>query len=351
MVHITNTQQISWFLDLNSRRLLNLDPPYQRYSVWSISDQEYFLETIFKNYPCPALFLNHRIDDEGVSIYSIIDGKQRLQTIIDFNNNDLCIPREFADKNLAGKKFNELSIEQKKDFWQYSLVIEQIDSVESDVISEMFDRFNRNAHNLNQQELRHAKYSGWFITESTLTSNDKFWTEVKVSSIQKARRMKDVQFISELLIMTIGKTNYGFHPDHIDEMYAKYDNLNNVPDFILDDYRENKTRVIEYIKQLLNADDKELIKFISLGYNFYTLWNWILLNEELPNPNEFVRKYLHFISKVNYYKSNKDDVSQNVDQMDPIWLYFKHSIGATTDHGLRIGRYNALKDYLKNDNT
>ena len=37
------TQDISWFLDLSRNGQLNLDPPYQRRSVWSPKDRRFFL--------------------------------------------------------------------------------------------------------------------------------------------------------------------------------------------------------------------------------------------------------------------------------------------------------------------
>ncbi len=345
----TNTQQIIWFLDLHSRKLLELDPPYQRHSVWSQSDRGYFLETIFKNYPCPALFLNHQITDDGVPKYNIIDGKQRLQTIISFSENELRIPKNFADNTLSGKSFDELAPEQKKIFWQYSLIIEQINSDDIGIISEMFDRFNRNAHNLNAQELRHAKYNGWFITEATLTSQDNFWSTIKVTTITKVRRMKDVQFISELIAMTIEKKIFGFDQDHLDEIYATYDDPSKTQDFIVDEYTENKNRIIKYIQDLIIIDNSILNKFISINYNLYTLWNLILLHEDLMPPNEFAPVYSKFISEVNKHKKNANEADHDVNENDPIWLYHTHSTGATTDHGERLGRYNALKDYLKID--
>ena len=347
----TNTQQIIWFLDLHDRDLLDLDPPYQRHSVWSQSDREYFLETIFKNYPCPALFLNHQISDDGIPKYNIIDGKQRLQTIISFNDNTLRIPKKFPDNTLAGKSFVELEPEQKKIFWEYSLIIEQINSDDISIISEMFDRFNRNAHNLNNQELRHAKYNGWFITEATLASQDNFWSEIKVTTIPKVRRMRDVQFISELIITTIEKKIFGFDQTHLDEIYAKYEDLNKMPDFIVEEYMEDKNRVIEYIKELIIVGDPLLNKFISFSYNLYTLWNLILLYEDLDPPNKFAPIYSKFISEVNKHKTNVDETDHDVNENDPIWLYHTHSTGATTDHGKRLGRYYALKDYLKIDNS
>jgi len=47
------TQQITWFLDHDRNGQLDLDPPYQRNSVWTPKDRRFFLDTIFRNYPTP----------------------------------------------------------------------------------------------------------------------------------------------------------------------------------------------------------------------------------------------------------------------------------------------------------
>jgi hypothetical protein len=97
-------QDISWFLDLHQRGQLDLDPPYQRKSVWTRGDKQFFLDTIFHNYPCPAVFLHKTISDEGEVFYHVVDGKQRLQTIFEFARDQISIPKEFGDSRLGGKK-------------------------------------------------------------------------------------------------------------------------------------------------------------------------------------------------------------------------------------------------------
>ena len=81
MSRTQTTQDVSWFLDLKGRDQLNLDPPYQRRSVWSPRDKRYFIDTILNDYPAPPIFLHKTIDETGHSTYHVVDGKQRLQTI------------------------------------------------------------------------------------------------------------------------------------------------------------------------------------------------------------------------------------------------------------------------------
>src|SRR5687768_3629392 len=102
-----NTQDLSWFLDLNEDQRLILDPPYQRKSVWTLDERKFFLDTIFRNYPCPALFLHKVIDEQGKTTYNVVDGKQRLLTVLMFANNEISIDKEYGDANLDGKKMED----------------------------------------------------------------------------------------------------------------------------------------------------------------------------------------------------------------------------------------------------
>jgi len=75
--HRTTTKTI---LDLQNRfqgRNLNLEPGFQRQSVWADRDRAKLIDSILRNYPLPAIFLYKR-EDEGHVVYDVIDGKQRL---------------------------------------------------------------------------------------------------------------------------------------------------------------------------------------------------------------------------------------------------------------------------------
>lgn len=84
MLRKQNFQAIAWFWDLYNRKLLDLDPPYQRRSVWNQSYRDYYIDTILLGYPSPALFLFERISPEGQATYFVVDGKQRLSTLFSF---------------------------------------------------------------------------------------------------------------------------------------------------------------------------------------------------------------------------------------------------------------------------
>jgi hypothetical protein len=78
------TQDITWFLDLDRNKQLDLDPPYQRRSVWTRKDKQFFLNTIFRDFPSLAIFLHKSISCDGHVVHHVVDGKQRLPTILEF---------------------------------------------------------------------------------------------------------------------------------------------------------------------------------------------------------------------------------------------------------------------------
>lgn len=348
MKRLPSPQQITWFLDLDSTGQLNLDPPYQRKSVWTTKDRKFFLDTIFRNYPCPTIFIHKVTDDDGKTTYNVVDGKQRLQTILMFKNNDISIDEDYGDVTYDGKKFSELTPEQKRKFWNYVIVVDFVDLPDSGLINEVFDRLNRNVKKLNEQELRHAKYSGWFITEAEKETEHSFWEKVKISTKAKNKRMKDVQFVSELLMIILERKTIGFSQDHITEVYAKYDNLSDVEDddFDEDIYLSEKERIRNYLDGM-ESSGAVITKWATTANNFYTLWSLVALEgSQLPDSSELAEKYDGFMEKVNSTTEEMTPTNESSREDKLVFAYYANSRGASTDLKQRTERFNALKEWI-----
>jgi uncharacterized protein with ParB-like and HNH nuclease domain len=76
-------QSIDQLLLSFRNRQINLTPGFQRKSVWTTSDRRRLIQSITDGYPLPSIFLYQR-DHQGKLIYNVIDGKQRLETILMF---------------------------------------------------------------------------------------------------------------------------------------------------------------------------------------------------------------------------------------------------------------------------
>lgn len=339
-------QDITWFLDLFGKGQLNLDPPYQRKSVWSPTDKRFFIDTIMNDYPAPPVFLHKTTDDDGRATYHVVDGKQRLQTIIDFTRNKIRIPDDFSNFNLRKKRWNELGTEDKRRFWDYEVVVEMLPDVTAPTVNNIFERINRNARKLTQQELRHAKYDGWFITTAEAEADKEEWRRFGVVTTGRSKRMLDVQFISELMAVTIKGELQGFDQDALDDLYAAYEDLADQPAFVEDDFRESLQTTTDYIRELLEIDS-DLLTYLKIQNHLYTLWGYLTLEAgRRLTPEELVPPFRQFLDGVKarladpllaVTKAEAEDADQLAEMR-----YALNFRGASTDLPARRSRQDAL---------
>jgi hypothetical protein len=349
------TQDITWLLDLNRNAQLDLDPPYQRKSVWTRKDRQFFLDTIFRDYPSPAIFLHKTIAEDGSSTYHVVDGKQRLETILSFVNNKLRIAKDFGDVRLDGKNWTELEGEHelKKKLWNYQIPVEMVDVIEGNVVNEVFDRLNRNSRRLTEQELRHAKFDGWFITTAEAEEEKDSWKKLGIVTTARAKRMADTQFISELLMVVINGGPAGFDQDAIDAFYGKYDETESVEDFNEEIFSAGVLRTKEYLLEMEKAG-KVITRYARTLAHFYTLWSVIALNadrfQDGSDAPATAAKYQTFMELVEAIAAEKDAAAkgaQSVAAQNPREAaYYENSRGASTDLKPRQERQRLLAEAL-----
>ena len=346
-------QDVSWFLDLAERDRLDLEPPYQRRSVWSINDRRYFLSTIFNNFPTPALFL-HRTMENGRALYHVVDGKQRLETILSFAKNEFPLADDFGDERLDKKRFKDLNEDMKNIFWNYQLIVEQLTSSDITYIREVFDRVNRNTRKLSRQEIRHARFEGWFAdrVDAEAEAEGTIWRHFNIVTAARARRMADSQFIAEMLILTIGQEINGFDQDNIDDYYSMYDDpTSSVPDFDMQVFEEKFASTKAYLTSMVDAQP-EVASNSKTVTHFYSLWALLTLEaEDLPDPAVFSEKYKDFMESV--VSLNLDSIGDvppdEGEGLAPNVRYFLNAQAAPTDAGPRKIRHQALKKAVLDD--
>ena len=343
------TQDISWFLDLNTNGQLDLDPSYQRRSVWSPKDRRFFLDTIFRGYPSPSIFLHKQVVN-GKTIYCVVDGKQRLETILRFAKNKIAIDKNFGDTRLDGKRWKAIKSDETlaRKFWDYVLPVEFTTIVEdTTLVNEIFDRLNRNSRKLVEQELRHAKYDGWLITFVERESESSDWGELGIVTTARAKRMRDVQFLSELLIILLKGKVSGFDQNEITEYYADYDDLT---DLTVPFDEEHLKKQFEAAKKYLLELEREafiITKYARNFTNLYSLWGVVSLhNDRLPSAKEFAGKYSAFMEEVNKYRNEEymSKVMNGVEEpsFKQSLKYYQNSTGASTEGPQRYERNTAL---------
>ena len=305
-------QDISWFLDMMNRKQVDLEPPYQRRSVWSMNDKRFFIDTILNNYPSPPVFLHKSMNDSGHPIYCVVDGKQRLKTIAEFVENKIEIPKDFNDADLQNRRWDELDKETKMRYWNYGLIVEMITDVDEQSIREIFDRINRNSRKLTPQEMRHARYDGWFITLVETEAEKVEWRKFGIFTKARYKRMADIQFISELCAIILRGKISRFDQNDIDTVYSEYDDFSELDQGEVNAVGAEIERLKSILKNMLESQ-KDLHKYFMYRVHFYTLWAYLHLNQkDYSNVDKLALKYLQFMNEVSKY-----DQDSNIDLTFP----------------------------------
>ncbi len=187
---------------------LNLEPGFQRNSVWSDADRRKLIDSIVRRYPLPAIFFYKRHQDGEIK-YDVIDGKQRLEAILRFVGE------------MRGKRFSaRLQLdgdEARQDYdWKalvrlckqtvitdYSLQVIEVDGGLADVV-DLFVRINSTGKALTGAEKRHAKYfanSTFFKTAAKLAEGlGPTLVAHGILSETQISRMKHIELMSELML-------------------------------------------------------------------------------------------------------------------------------------------------------
>lgn len=201
------TRCVQDLVNLFHHRQLNLEPGFQRKSVWSDGDRARLIDSVFRNYPIPALFL-HKNEEQGELSYDVINGKQRLETFFRF----MCLIRgqRFEAKTVLSEQDGEETISWKdlvrKELQHrltgYNL---QIIFVEGDLdpIIDLFVRINSTGRALKRQEVRHARYyNSVFLKKASVLAKhlSRKLLANRVLSRSQIDRMKDVELVSEVML-------------------------------------------------------------------------------------------------------------------------------------------------------
>ena len=143
------------------------DPPYQRNGdIWSLEKKQLLIDSLINRYDIPKLYL-HKYSREETrktgKMYAIIDGRQRLETIVRYIEDGFPLGEDFEyleDPKIkaAGMNYSELAKQYpkiKSRFDSFSLPIVTVETDDLELIDDMFSRLNE-AVPLNAPEKRRA---------------------------------------------------------------------------------------------------------------------------------------------------------------------------------------------------
>lgn len=196
---------------------LNLNPGFQRKSVWSKRDKQKLIDTILMGKPIPNIFLYERYEGHKI-VFDVIDGKQRLESIMSFMNFKGFKKNTFSVKHdpdgsdmwrwdeLYDWTWKEIEKEEpsvKKHVLNYEIPVVVLKGHLPEII-DVFVRINSTGKALSGQEIRHARYykSSPLLSEADVLAkkHEKWMVDRKILSEGQLSRMKGVEFVSELML-------------------------------------------------------------------------------------------------------------------------------------------------------
>lgn len=200
--------------ELLKEKTLNLNPVFQRKSVWKNKDRSHLLDSILRGYPIPAIILFDRTDDKTERrIYDVIDGKQRLEAVFLFmglirgheeNRYVAKMPTVTPDGEEVNRKraWADFDKDEKKCILECQIPV-VIVSGGPDLIRDVFVRINRTGKKLSRSEILNAQKENspfWCQVDALAQRMRKMLFSRRVVSEAMFERMEDLMLVAEIAL-------------------------------------------------------------------------------------------------------------------------------------------------------
>ena len=257
----------------------DLQPDFQRRKGrWDNNKKSKLIESFIINVPVPPVFLY----EVSFANYEVMDGLQRITTIIDFYKDKYALSGLEQWSELNGKKYSELPEKIKEGIdrrYLSSIILLNESATNSQKAIEMkqlvFERLNTGGEKLSAQEIRNAIYNGKMNQLCLKLSNDqvfkKLWglKDDNPNAENKDKlysTMGDVELVLRFFAMRFVE-QYNGNLDSFLDNYLK--NANTYPDETLEKLEKLFLRNINVAYSLFDDKAYKIYKYryTSIGWS------------------------------------------------------------------------------------
>nr|WP_298794276.1 DUF262 domain-containing protein [uncultured Acetobacter sp.] len=338
----SRTYSINDFVEWDSQKQLVLNPAFQRRAVWSDKAKSYLIDTILRGKPIPKVFIRQKLNvTTKSSIREVVDGQQRLRTILSYVRDGFAIGRS-QHPEYGGLRFSQLPEDAQSAFLSFEIAVDLLINLPDAEILDIFARLNSYAVVLNEQEKINASHFGPFkvLADKIGFDYNEYWTMQKILTPQQILRMQEVNLVADIMISMIEGIK---SKKQIKRYYTIYEN-----DFPHDiDVLESRFKqVIQYISYLFpeglaNSEFRRNHIFYSL---FTAVYHCLFgLQDFTQNGTEIARVDMSTEAGVQTARNGLDYVSE-LFEAEPGVLqgaaaqFLNDSRRATTDGAVRERR-------------
>lgn len=220
---------------------LNFEPPYQRPGgVWGREKEQTLVDSVLNGFDIPKFYL-HRLSQAEKFHYAIVDGKQRINCLIDFMENKFPLAESFQIDNSLyeferdpapkpGDYFSDFTANWKDQFKAINLdfvIIDENPEVE-DIIEDLFGRLNGGVP-LNVTEKRHALPGVMSRFVSSTTQHVFFTKYLPVPNTRYKHEEIAIKLVKMSMLLVQGaRPICGFPPSNLDKIVKDGKNYSDV---------------------------------------------------------------------------------------------------------------------------
>jgi hypothetical protein len=244
---------------------LLLDTEFQRRpNLWKEPVKSRFIEALIVRIPIPAFYFDGSDDNK----WNVIDGLQRLSTVVSFIKGEFSLTELDYLVELSGKKFSDLERVYQRNIEEYEIFAYIFQSgTPHSVKYKIFKNINTSALILESQEIRHSINPGKpadFLKK--VVERDWFKKYIPISEPLKTR-MYDREVV--LRYITFQEKNYlDYSPSLVELLDEMMYHLYELPEFRLREYESDLEKVTELLFKLFDESpfSREILKPSSTSY-------------------------------------------------------------------------------------
>lgn len=333
----SRTYSINDFFEWDALRQLELNPKFQRRSVWTEKAKSYLMDTILRGKPIPKVFIRQQINvTTKQSIREVVDGQQRLRTILAYVKDGFVVSKRHHPQ-YGGLRFSQLPEHVQSQVLSYEISVDLLINLPDAEVLDIFSRLNAYAVVLNAQERINAAHFGPFKTLADQIGHkyNEYWQRQGILTPNEILRMKEITLVADLLIAMIEgiKNNKQIAP-----LYKRYENeFDHDPSVLADKFDGVVAKIGELYPETLSSTE---YRRPYLYYSLFTSVYHCLFG--LPGCNEphsslageslqKARNGLEVVDSL-FHVEDEDELSKEQRQ------FLQDSDRATTDEAVRKRR-------------